>query len=103
LAEPSAPDHRPVQLRTRGGQGIGGIAAFSPPKRPIHQHATESHQRLLPTLVISPASTKQPNSSAAAWLPHQPYTRSGTCHVVDPAGHGNDVRTRSIMSSVRNE
>ncbi|ABY36093.1 MAG: hypothetical protein KatS3mg056_0076 [Chloroflexus sp.] len=65
-----AHDHRPDQRRTRGGQGVGGPAAFSPPKRPIHQHATESHQHLLPTLVIPPASTKQPTSSAAAWLPH---------------------------------
>ncbi len=35
--------------------------------------------------------------SAAVWLPRQPCSRSGTCHDVDPAGHGDDVCTRLIM------
>jgi hypothetical protein len=34
LAETRAHDHRPDQRRTRGGQGVGGLAAFYPPNDP---------------------------------------------------------------------
>ncbi|MGQ9742471.1 hypothetical protein, partial [Chloroflexus sp.] len=29
--------------------------------------------------------------SAAAMLPRQPYSRSGACHAIDPAGHEDAV------------
>ena len=65
----------------------GGPAACSPPKRPIHQHATERHQHLLPTLVIPPASTKKPNS------------RAGSQPALTGSQPGHHFRARALWSS----